>query len=220
MVYISDEYLTDEFDNARLHLKNMLKSALDRIESVYEGNYLPSFLELLDLQKVIVDFCNIYDIDNEILVNSTATDVHEVYAALQTFFADFLKKSPTMYENVFAKKIYIFTEEEHETIQNKINDLRDKILKSTEIDEKHRERVLKKLEEMQKELHKKMASLDKFLGGMISVGHALGITAQKAKPFTDDVKDILNITLNRKGRAEKLPENNQIATNDLLQITE
>ncbi|MCF6331443.1 MAG: hypothetical protein L3I99_07885 [Sulfurimonas sp.] len=220
MTYINDKYLTDVFDDARLHLKDMLKDALDNIQTDYNDNHQPEFLDLLEVQKVVVDFCNIYDIDNKVLVNSSKTDVNAMYHSLQVFFADFLKKSPTMYENIFAKKIYTFTEEEHETIQTKINDLRDKILKSTEIDKKHRERVLKKLEEMQKELHKKMANLDKFLGGMVSVGHALGLTAKEAKPFTDDVKDILNITLNKKAKTEELPENNEMATEELLQITE
>ena len=220
MTYINDTYLTDEFDDARLHLKDMLKNALDNIQIDYNNNEQPDFLDLLEVQKIVVDFCNIYDIDNELLVNNSTTDVNSMYQSLKVFFANFLKKSPTMYENIFAKKIYTFTEEEHETIQSKINDLRDKILKTTEIDKKHKERVLKKLEEMQKELHKKMANLDKFLGGMVSVGHTLGLTAKEAKPFTDDVKDILNITLNKKAKSEELPESNQIATEDLLQITE
>lgn len=220
MAYINDKYLTDEFDDPRLHLKNMLKDALDNIQNDYEENYTPRFLDLLDVQKVIVDFCNIYEIDNQILLNSNSTDVGQMYHALQNFFSDFLKKSPVMHQNIFAKKIYTFTEKEHETIQSKINDLRDKIFQSTEIDDKHKERVLKKLEEMQKELHKKMANLDKFLGGMISVAHSLGLAAKEATPFTDDVKDILNITLNKKGEAEGLPENPSLATDELLQITE
>lgn len=220
MSYIDDKYLTDEFDDPRLHLKNMLKDALDSMQDDFENGDTPSFLDLVDVQKTIVDFCKIYDIDNQILIKNNSTDVGQMYHVLQAFFSDFLKKAPIMHQNIFAKKIYTFTEKEHETIQSKINDLRNKIIQSAEIDNTHKERVLKKLEEMQKELHKKMASLDKFLGGMISVGHSLGLTAKEAQPFTDEVKDILNITLNKKSEAEGLPENPSLATDELLQITE
>jgi len=123
MAYIHDKYLTDEFDDPRLHLKNMLKDALGNIQNDYVKNGKTSFLDLLDVQKVIVDFCDIYDIDNQILLNDNSTDANKMYHTLQTFFSDFLKKSPVMHQNIFAKKIYTFTEEEHETIQSKINDL-------------------------------------------------------------------------------------------------
>ena len=64
-----------------------------------------------------------------------------------------------------------------------------------------------------------MSSFDKFLGGFLSIAHTLGLSAKEAKPFTDDVKDILDITLNAKSRGEDLPESNhQLENTNIFQI--
>jgi hypothetical protein len=45
-----------------------------------------------------------------------------------------------------------------------INELRDELSKESELDEAHKQRLLKRLEALQKELHKKVSDLDHFCG--------------------------------------------------------
>lgn len=219
-MYIDDNYLTSDFEDAHIHLKNMLKDTLINIDNQFDSNHEPSYFEILDTYKAIYDFCDLYEIDTTTLIINGTNSINNIYAALSDFYSSFLFNSNNMHENIFANKLYTFTDEEHDDIQSKINELRDKLVNSRLIDDEHKERVLKKLEQLQKELHKKMATLDKFLGGMFSIAHTLGLSAKEAKPFTDDVKDILDITLKTKSRGENLSENKQISTEEILQVTE
>jgi hypothetical protein len=154
------------------------------------------------------------------LHKGTRSSAKEILDILNKYYFDVVaKETSSQYRNIFEKKIYSFSDEEYDSIQNSINKLRTKLQNSNDFDLNHRERLLKKLEELQKELHKKMSSFDKFLGGFLSVAHTLGLSAKEAKPFTDDVKDILDITLNAKSRGENLPEaSNQIESTNLFQI--
>ena len=220
-MYIKDEFLHSNFDDPRLHLKDMLKTTLVDMQKSYQNhpNNL-DYYDSVDTLNAIAEFANSYGISNEILYQGHRSNAKEILDVLNKYYLDVVaKETSSQYKNIFAKQIYSFSDEEYNSIQNSINNLRTKIQKSTDFDANHRERLLKKLEELQKELHKKMSSFDKFLGGFLSMAHTLGLSAQEAKPFTDDVKDILDITLNAKSRGENLPEsNNQIETTNLFQI--
>jgi len=218
-MYIDSKYLTSEFENSYQHLNIMLKNSLKKIADDVRFSKLDKY-DLLHTYKTISDFCELYNIDTKDLkVTGSATESKNIIEALNKFYSNFIISSNNMSENIFSKKLYSLTDIEYDTIQNKIDQLRNNLSKTTILDPKHKERVLKKLEELQKELHKKMGSFDKFLGGFISVAHTLGASSKEAKPFTDDVKDILDITLNVKSRGENLPEStSQLENNSLFQI--
>ena len=72
-------------------------------------------------------------------------------------------------------------------------------------DAKHKERLLKKLEALQQELHKKVSSLDKLWGLIGEAGVALGKFGKDAKPFVDRIREIAQITWRTQARAEELP---------------
>ena len=220
-MYIKDEFLHSNFDDPRLHLKDMLKTTLEDMQKSYQNhpNNL-SYYDSVDTLNAISEFADSYGISNEILQKNTLSSAKEVLDRLNKYYFDVVaKETSSQYKNIFAKQIYSFSDEEYSSIQDHINNLRTKLQNSNDFEPNHKERLLKKLEELQKELHKKMSSLDKFLGGFLSVAHTLGLSAKEAKPFTDDVKDILNITLNAKSRGENLPESpSQIETTSLFQI--
>lgn len=220
-MYINEKFLHSNFDDPRLHLKEMLKKTLQDMQTLYNNhpNNL-SYYDSVDTLNAVAEFANIYGISNEILYQGTINNAKAILDVLNKYYFDVVaKETAGHYKGIFAKNIYLFSDEEYDSIQERINKLRTKIQHSKDFDGNHKERLLKKLEELQKELHKKMSSFDKFLGGMLSIAHTLGKSAEEAKPFTDDVKDILEITLNAKSRGEDLPEsNNQIETTNLFQI--
>ncbi|MCX5890718.1 MAG: hypothetical protein NTY36_14925 [Deltaproteobacteria bacterium] len=100
---------------------------------------------------------------------------------------------------------YEFSEGDLIRIQTIINELREHIVDSELFDAKHKERILKKLEGLQMELHKKMSSLANFWDLMGDAGVALGKFGKDAKPFVDRVKEILQIIWRTQVRAEELP---------------
>lgn len=65
-------------------------------------------------------------------------------------------------------------------------------------------RLLKKLEALQSELHKKMSNFDKFWGFFIDSGIALTKFWENAKPFRDDVKEIVQIVSRTQAKAENV----------------
>lgn len=88
--------------------------------------------------------------------------------------------------------------------QTSINELRDLISGSEVIEENHKQRLLKRLERLQSELHKKMSDLDRFWGFVGDAGVVMGKFGEDAKPFTDRIKDIMNIVWRTQARAEEL----------------
>lgn len=101
--------------------------------------------------------------------------------------------------------MYEFTDGDLARIQTLIHELRE-FLTNTEIfEEEHRGRLLKRLESLQSELHKKVSSLNKFWGLMIDAGVALGRIGEDAKPFFDRIKEMVEIVWRTQARAEELP---------------
>lgn len=90
---------------------------------------------------------------------------------------------------------YEFSENDFERIQTLINELRELITSNQLLSEGHRARLLKRLEAMQRELHKKTSDIDRFWG---FIGEA-GVNAKKfgenLKPITDRVRELGVIVL-------------------------
>ena len=101
---------------------------------------------------------------------------------------------------------YQFLGEDAERIQFLINDLRNLLARSTSLDSKHQERLLKRLEALQKELHKETADLDRFWGFLMDTSATLKVVGENTKPMVDRVQEIANIIWRIQARAHGLPE--------------
>jgi hypothetical protein len=99
---------------------------------------------------------------------------------------------------------YQFSEEDFDRVQHLLNELRELISKSRDFEEDHKRRLLKRLEKLQAELHKKMSSLDMLWGLIGDAGVALGKFGKNAKPFTDRIGEILQIVCRTQAKAENL----------------
>jgi hypothetical protein len=111
-------------------------------------------------------------------------------------------KYQTQLNLVFA---YSLTDGDLQKVQNYINELRNMITVSELFSENHRQRLLKRLEELQGELHKKMSNLDKFWGLFGEAGIVLGKFGNDAKPFFDLVINVMKIIWNSQTAANELP---------------
>lgn len=112
------------------------------------------------------------------------------------------EKYLSRFNNEFS---YEFSDGDISRIQALITDLRDFIVSHNGFEEKHRQRLLKRLEHLQAELHKKVSDLDKFWGLVGDAGVALGKFGIDAKPFVDAIKELAGIAWNAQSRAEELP---------------
>lgn len=100
---------------------------------------------------------------------------------------------------------YEFSEGDINIIQRLINELREEINKSELFEEEHKKRLLKRLEKLQSEMHKKMSDIDSFWGLVGDAGVAIGKFGKDAKPFVDRIKEITDIVWRTQSRAEELP---------------
>jgi hypothetical protein len=117
-----------------------------------------------------------------------------------------LENARTQYGSMLNLRFtYVFSDGDLNRIQTLINELRDLIKGSKEFEENHRERILKKLEKLQAELHKRMSNLDTFWGLIGDAGVVLGKFGEDAKPFVDRIREIAEIVWKTQARAEELP---------------
>ncbi|EOV9409989.1 hypothetical protein ACN5W3_004441 [Vibrio parahaemolyticus] len=116
--------------------------------------------------------------------------------------SDMSQKYSHMLKSSFA---YEFSQGDYDRVQSLINELREHISSSTIIDDNHKHRLLKKLERLQSELHKRVPDLDRLWGLVGDAGVALGKFGDDVKPLVDRVKEIAGITWNTQKRAEELP---------------
>jgi hypothetical protein len=110
----------------------------------------------------------------------------------------------------FAKRTgkgfaYKFSEGDFKRTQQLLNELKDLISKSDEIDEDHKSRLLRKLEGLQSELHKKVSDFDRFWGFIVESAVYLGKSGKAVKPIIDRIQELADIVLRIIAKAEDLP---------------
>ena len=138
------------------------------------------------------------------VISTFLTEVHrELQQQLSSHQLESLKKKfANIVSNVFA---YEFTEGDVTRIQTLINELRGLLATDSGLDDGHKQRLLKRLEELQKELHKKVSDLSRFYSLMGDFGVAVGKLGNDAKPFTDRIGELLGFAWKAQARAEQLP---------------
>jgi hypothetical protein len=90
-------------------------------------------------------------------------------------------------------------------IQERLNGLRDAITESDLFDEKHKQRILKKVELLQYELHKKITNYDSMLVNTLRLGRTLGGFGKDSMPFVKMVKELFGVLQGCDKELEALP---------------
>lgn len=113
------------------------------------------------------------------------------------------------YEQYYGVKFksifhYEFSEGDFKKIQELLNQLRNLISESNELEEDHKHRLLKRLEKLQSELHKKVSDLDRFWGFFIDASIVVGQVGENAKPIIDVIEKIVKIVWPTQTRAYEL----------------
>lgn len=100
---------------------------------------------------------------------------------------------------------YEFSQGDLNRVQELIDEIRMQITSTKSIQDDHRQRLLRRLEKLQSELHKKVSDLDRFWGLIGDAGVVLGKLGRDAKPIVDRIKEIADIVWQTQARAEELP---------------
>ncbi|MCJ8327503.1 MAG: hypothetical protein MJK08_10440 [Campylobacterales bacterium] len=208
-MYVDEKYLNSNYDDAHVHLKKILKSINENTENAgYNGNELDYFM-LLDTVQCINAFCDLNKINQIDTEGIESKNTNEIISLIYSFYQDIVIHSPNPFYSYFEQAKYSFEEEEYQTIQDSLNYLREDIHASKIFGKEHQERLLSKLEALQKELHKKMSTLEKALGQLLSIGTTIGAFGEKSKPMFDRVNETIKsvLRIQQKGDNVTLPEN-------------
>ncbi len=117
-----------------------------------------------------------------------------------------IKQYSDKYRAAFSGALYELDEPEVKRIQALTNQLRDLVTASEDFEEKHRRRILDRIEKLQAELNHKMSNLDRFWGLIGDAGVAVGKFGTNAKPFVDLIREIAEIIWKVQARDAELPE--------------
>lgn len=101
--------------------------------------------------------------------------------------------------------VYEFSQGDLDRIQELLNQLRKLIAETTGFEPEHQRRLLRRLEKLQAEVHKKVSDLDRFWGLIGDAGVALGKLGTDAKPIVDRIREVTEIVWQTQSRAEELP---------------
>ena len=100
---------------------------------------------------------------------------------------------------------YEFSQGDLDKVQGLINELRDQLSNTDGLEDEHRQRLLRRLEKLQTELHKKVSDLDRFWGLIGDAGVVAGKLGKDAKPLVDRIREIAEIVWKTQSRSEELP---------------
>jgi|GEM_PF-2791902 len=177
-----------------------------------ENNYHERFLNFLSIIEVFIDIHYPGILDNSDcpkMSGTIDTDIEKIV----DFFSSVARPrlSTAVYRDAMERKYgkqpqYQFLGEDLERVQVLINDLRNLLVQTNSLDSKHQERLLKRLEALQKELHKETADLDRFWGFVVDTSATLKVVGENAKPMVDRVQEIANIIWKIQARVHGLPE--------------
>lgn len=200
-----------------IHSKRIVKSNLDK--DVFYDKIIEYYSVLYSIfnHGDITTGINFSDLEGKfqqdlIVINIIFNKILEDYKAIATKakFKSMTNKYSGLFKNEF---MYHFSDSEVTKIQELINILREEISKSTLFENEHQQRLLKRLEKLQAEIHKKMSDLDRFWGLVGDAGVAIGKFGKDAKPIVDRIRELTDVVWGAQRRAEQLPDN---SSNPLL----
>ena len=108
-------------------------------------------------------------------------------------------------EKIVQNFYYELSETEIQRIQTLVDELRELIAKAGEIEDEHRRRLLMRLEELQRELHKRVSDFDHVWGLIVEGAAYLGQAGNEVKPIVDRLKEIKEIFWGKVKERENLP---------------
>jgi hypothetical protein len=122
------------------------------------------------------------------------------------------------YISLFAKaQVYEFSESDFKRVHELISQLRELIANNGLIAEGHKRRLLRRLEAMRNELHKKTSDIDRFWGFLGEAGITMRKYGADLDPISDRVLELADITLGvirAKEGIRSLPELSQLLSAD------
>jgi hypothetical protein len=158
-----------------------------------------------------------FDVDLDNNLENNIRKIHELFEnirirveqnILQLDSEELFNKSKSRFDAKFGTILtYKFAGNDFERIQKLVNELRSLISQSKRLDDKHKYRLIKRLEKIQAELNKNVTDLDRFWGLVADGAVILRKLGEDSKPIVDRIREITDIIWRAQSTAEELPSN-------------
>lgn len=203
--YKGIEYICNSFDDFETW-----------VDHNHEDVSVVQYLEYWTLLKI---FCSKHGLDfPQLKISPRISHPENEFAAVRSAFRDIraavsdkiIEKELEAAEELFTAHLgtgvaFELSDGDIEVINAKILELRNAIDASTVLEDKHKERLLKRLEALQSEIHKKQSNYDKMIGTMVEVMTVVKKVGEAAEPWGRLVRDICAAIAISQGRAYELP---------------
>lgn len=223
-MFFSEEFIASVEENPIVGIVDACKILFDKLkeyetgeewnerehELLWEG---ASFVRLIiEVNKLAIDIA-FPQVKGDIQVN--CGNLNEYLNSVKSYLEEhsiklkiesYTSRYDTALKSSFA---YEFSKGDLERIQTLVNELRGQITENESLEDGHKHRLLKRLEHLQTELHKRVSDLDRFWGLVGDAGVVLGKLGNDAKPIVDRIREVAEIVWKTQARAEELPSSSQ-----------
>lgn len=206
------------------------KGAVYIIEDYYsftspftDADFITNYDVVFEYHSLFEAFLNKHHFESEKLGELSKGDKKRNVQSLRTYFykmkaafdlrvsQDLISDSDHRFNSYFDNSFsYEFTEGDLSKIQTLINELREMIRDSEIFKAEHQQRLLRRLERLQGELHKKVSDLDRFWGLIGDAGVIAGKFGKDVKPIVDRIREITGIVWRTQSNSEELPSGTKI----------
>ena len=203
-MYLNEDLLHNDTDFPKQHLKSLLLNAIENMEKEQDSNTLTKEDSIATVSCINAFISNYDELKKIYYSLSDLTYDSSLLYILKDYYEEFLHENIDLYSEYFQKKKYSFDDDEYKSIQDVLDKLRKELVSSDFFEKDHKQRILEKLESLQKELHKKMSSLDKSLGKLVSIATAIGAAGEKSKPMFDRVNETIKSLLRVQNKGDNV----------------
>ncbi len=213
-----ENFLENVREEPILSIVNAIELCMSKLDNSLQAWIISEYDYLFETYSLVSVILESFDLNSPVedivLEGEMNKDCSLLKNYLDSVLVEYSKKAKQInletMKNKFHREInnvfcYEFSQGDLDRIQILINELREEIKNSKLFETKHQQRLLKRLEKLQAEMHKKMSDVDKFWGLIGDAGVVLGKFGKDSKPFFDRIKEISDIVWRTQSRAEELP---------------
>jgi len=219
-MFFNEDFIASVEDNPVVGIVEACNRVIDRLDQLSEGQgWADEQHELLwEAGAFIQLVMDANDFDTGLTlpeatgdINSNCSVLYEYITEIKaTFEEQSIKLKVESYTSRYSTALkssfaYEFSQGDLEKIQTLVSELRSQISGNKRLEDDHKRRLLKRLEHLQSELHKRVSDLDRFWGLVGDAGVVLGKLGDDAKPIVDRIREMAEIVWKTQVRSEELP---------------
>lgn len=229
-MFFKQEFITEIENNPIIGIVDACNKVFDALEEMRTSDEswfsdehellleASSFIDMFITTNEIITPVNLPDVTNDIQ-NNCPEFMAYISGIKSSFEREALKLKVDFHRQQYRALLkssfsYEFSQGDFDKIQALVNEIRTLIADSHDLEPDHKQRLLKRLEALQSEMHKKVSDLDRFWGLVGDAGVVLGKLGEDAKPIVDRVKEIAEIVWKTQARTEELPSD---STNPMIE---